>query len=200
MSHKYYKLTYSFADFTGFVTRVWSGKSKIGNEYLDVKLNIEVYQYQNIRIMKSQNPTIKEDYVKTLQAGSMPIKMKKVYVTSNGTVFFNTFRGNRIEEEVSVGFKSTEHTKLSIQQIKDKGNGTFTVYGCIKWFGETEIHETKPGEIKQLRECVIYDGVSHMIMTIREDLLKQNLKEMSLKNYFGLKLSNTTLTKAEEFS
>lgn len=157
--------------------------------------------------MKAYNPTIHEDYLKNLKAGAVPVKFKNVSITNNGTCFFNTFRGSTIEEGVVVDFKADENCSLTINELKTKANGTFTISVTMKWFGELEKHETRNGTMKNLRECIVYDGTDDIMLTIWGDLLDLQFIERSqwyifenvnLKHYFGLKLATTPMTTAKE--
>lgn len=40
--------------------------------------------------MKSGNPTVKDNYLKTLQSASIPPKVSKVFTTNNGAIFSTT--------------------------------------------------------------------------------------------------------------
>ena len=48
--------------------------------------------------------------------------------------------------------------------------------GCIKRFGEVQTSKTKFGENKELRECILYDDDTHILMTVWDRLLKKGLK------------------------
>ncbi len=115
-----YILYVSYVDFIGFITAIWTAKSKNGNEYINIKLKTDVDQYPSIRIMKSHNPAINEDSLKSLQIGAIPSKFCKVFTTSGGTNFFNAFRGSRIEEGVSVPFKVNDNLEHKIKELKKK--------------------------------------------------------------------------------
>ena len=91
-----------YADFTGFVTSLWRAKNRSGNEYIDAKLKTDVCQYTTIRIMGKQNPVIKDFDFKNFQAGNVHVKFCNLSITTNGTLFFNTFRGSKIDEGVAV--------------------------------------------------------------------------------------------------
>ena len=52
--------------------------------------------------MKFHNPIINEEYLKYPQVAATPIKIDKVHAKSNGSLFFNTFWGSKIEEDASV--------------------------------------------------------------------------------------------------
>jgi len=62
--------------------------------------------------------------LKTLQTGFIPVTLMKVDCTSNGMHFFNSFRGSRIEEGVSLTFTKDCTTVLSIPEVKTKDAGT----------------------------------------------------------------------------
>ena len=117
--------------------------SKNNREYFDIKLKIDVDQYNTVRIMKSQNPGITEEYLRSLQTGAIPIKISKMYATSTGSIFYNSFRGSSIDENVPVNFKINDNMKLTINQIKCPSSGTFTVSGFIKWVTDMQQRENK---------------------------------------------------------
>ena len=49
------------------------------------------------------------------------------------TIVFQTIFGSRIEG-VTVKFKLSDQSNLSVKGIKIKGSGAFAVTWCIKWF------------------------------------------------------------------
>jgi len=61
-------------------------------------MKVGVEDFLTVRVMRNQNPAIREDYLKSLQAGSISITLIKVYRTSSGMPFSNSFQGSRIEE------------------------------------------------------------------------------------------------------
>lgn len=157
--------------------------------------------------MRSHNPTTWDSYLKTLQSASNSLNVSKVFTSNNGTTFFNSFRGSKIEEGVSPNFKSNDHSELSISQVQEKYSGTYTVQGCIKWLGESENHRTRYDKTKKLRESILYDGSNRVLLTIWESLLKMNLKELkqwytftdvNVKNYFDRILRTTIHTNESE--
>lgn len=105
-------------DFTGFVISIWSSKSKI----------------DTIKIMKKRNPLINEPHLETLRARNVPVIFRNISTISNGALFLNTFLHSKMEEGVTVNVKLSDQSNLSVKDIKIKGNGTFAVSWCIKWF------------------------------------------------------------------
>ena len=105
-------------------------------------------------------------------------------------MFFNTLRGSRIEEGVSVSFKAEDQILLTISQLKDKLSGTFNVAGCIKWFSEEKTNN-KFGVEKRLRECILFDGEDHIILTMWPDLLNQKYN-CQHKKLFWSQINNNT--------
>ena len=72
---------------------------------------------------------------------------------------------------------------------------------------ESQNYQTRYGETKKVQESTLYDGYNHTLLTILESLLKMNPKELtqcytftdiSLKNYFGLKLITSIHTNVSE--
>ena len=122
--------------------------------------------------MKLCNPTIKESYSKTLQiqSASISLEVSKVFVPNNGT---NFFIGSKIEENVSLNFKSNDNSELRIAQVREKDQG------CIKRSRESENHQTRYSETKKLRERFLYDGPNHILLTIWKSLLKMKIKELT---------------------
>ena len=106
---------FTFADLSGFVSSIWSAKSRNRNEYIDVKLKTGVYQYSTIRIMKKQDSLINDLNLRNLQARNVPAKFRNISTKSNGTLFFNKLRGIKIEEGVTASFKLIDHSILSIK-------------------------------------------------------------------------------------
>ena len=127
----------------GFITALWKNTSKNNREYFDIKLKIDVDQYSTVRMMKSQNPEITEEYLRPLQTGAIPIKISKMYATSTGSIFYNSFRGSSVDENVPVNFKINDKMKLTIKQIKCWPSKTFTVSGSIKWITDMQQRKTK---------------------------------------------------------
>ena len=65
------------------------------------------------------------------------------------TIVFQTILGSRIEEGLTVKFKLSDQSNLSIKGIKIKGSGAFAVTWCIKWFGNAQ---------KKCSKCHIWEG------------------------------------------
>ena len=194
-----------YLDLVGFITTVWKNTSQgTKREYFEIKFKTGVDQYTNIKIMKIQNPGITEEHLKALQSGAVPVKISKVYKTTSGSVFFNSFRGSMIEENATVNFKLNDNACLLLKDIKTRVSGTFTVKGCIKWLTEENVKDTK-----RLREAIFYDGTGDIKLTlwgtlldidIEEQIQWYQLTEVNLRSYFGVNLStsfNTTLSKCE---
>lgn len=87
----------------------------------------------------------------------MHVKFGNLTTTTNGTLFFNTFRGSKIEEGVAVSFKLNNNSNLPMKDIKSKGRGTFTVSECIKWFRRVQAYKTKLERIRN------FASVSYMM-------------------------------------
>ena len=145
----------------GFITATWKNTSKNNCEYFDIKLKIDVDQCKTVRMMKSQNPGITEEYLRSLQTGAKPVKISKMYAISTGSFFYNSFRGSSNDENVPVNFKINDNIKLTIKQIKCRSSGTFTVSGSIKWITDMQQRENK-----KLREAIIFDGTDHIKITL----------------------------------
>ena len=89
------------------------------------------------------------------------------------TLCFNTFPGSKMEKGAAVSFKLKGNSNLPIKDIQSKGSGTFTVSKCIKRSGKVQTYKTKFGENKELCECILHDGCTHILMTMWGKLLKQ---------------------------
>ena len=84
-------------------------------------------------------------------------------------------------------------------KLSKQGAGTFDVTACMKWLSEKiEVESTN---VNYLRECVLFDGTDHILLTIWGDLIntvQENTwylwQQVNVKNYFGLKLSTTKKT------
>ena len=123
----------------------------------------------------------------------MPLKVSKVITNNNGIVFFNTFRGSKIQECASLNFKLNDHADLSIVQVQENDSGAYEVQGCMKWLEGSENLQTRYGETKKLRESILYDWSNHILLTIWEKLLKMNLKEST---HWCLKTSTSKINLA----
>lgn len=75
-------------------------------------MNEEPSEYRSLTVMESP--------LKTLQTSSFPLKALNICVNNNRTTFFNTFRRSKIEEGVSLSFKSTDPLNLSISYAQEK--------------------------------------------------------------------------------
>ena len=75
-------------------------------------MNEEPSEYRSLPVMESP--------LKTLQTSSFPLKALNVCVNNNRTTFFNTFRRSKIEEGVSLSFKSTDPLNLWISYAQEK--------------------------------------------------------------------------------
>ena len=75
-------------------------------------MNEEPSEYRSLTVMESP--------LKTLQTSSFPLKALNICVNNNRTTFFNTFRRSKIEEGVSLSFKSTDLLNLSISYAQEK--------------------------------------------------------------------------------
>ena len=89
--------------------------------------------------------------------------------------FFNTFRGSKFDENAKVSVRYDDNAELAVKDILSKNSGTYSVIGCIKWFNSEHTIDTESGT-KRLRGCILYDGTSHVILTIWQDLLDQEIK------------------------
>lgn len=75
-------------------------------------MNEEPSEYRSLTVMESP--------LKTLQTSSFPLKALNICVNNNRTTFFNTFGRSKIEEGVSLSFKSTDPLNLSISYAQEK--------------------------------------------------------------------------------
>lgn len=153
--------------------------------------------------MKKHNPTISEQQLHSYKASGTPLKFTKVTI-SNGSNFFNTYRGSKIEVLVSLPFNVTDTVHTSIIDVKSKTTGSYTVSGCLKWLDDSEKVIVNRNVEKRIRSAVLFDGTDHIRLTMWEDLLDQEFTEftnwytfteVTLKDYFGLKLSTSTFTR-----
>ena len=87
-----------------FVARVFSTKSKAGNDFFEVKFKIAEAIFVIIRIMKEANQTITENYFRKLNQKREPVTFKKLSKTPKGDYFFNTPKGSVIQTSASVDF------------------------------------------------------------------------------------------------
>ena len=71
------------------MSTISSATSKIGNEYIDIKLKTKNRRIQNYIKMNSHNPTIEGSYLKTLQSASITLKISK-YLPVIMEQFFST--------------------------------------------------------------------------------------------------------------
>ena len=78
-----------------------------------------------------------------------------------------------MEKGEAVSFKLKGNSNLPIKGIQSKGSGTFTVSKCIKMSGKVQRYKTKFAENKELCDCILHDGCTHILMTMWGKLLKQ---------------------------
>ena len=107
-----------FADYAGYISAICSATNETGNEYIVKKLKTKTDEYKIMQTIRSDNPTIKDSYLDTLNSSSIPLKVSKVFNTNNGTSFFYTFRGSKIDTAISLNFKSNNKLELSINSRK----------------------------------------------------------------------------------
>ena len=109
---------YFFVDYAGYISAICSATNETGNEYIVKKLKTKTDEYKIMQTIRSDNPNIKNSYLDTLQSSSIPLKVSKVFDTNNGTSFFYTFRGSKIDIAISLNFKSNNKLELSINSRK----------------------------------------------------------------------------------
>ena len=152
--------------------------------------------------MKKHNPAISEQHFHSYKSSGTPLKFSKITI-SIGSNFFNTFRGSKIEVLVSLPFNVTDTVHTSIEDVKLETTRSYTVSGCLKWL-DTEKVVVNRNVQKRIRSAVLFDGTDHIRFTMWEDFLDQQFTEntkwytfteVTLKDYFGLKLSTSTFTR-----
>ena len=70
------------------MAHVFSTKNKAGNEFFEVKFKITKATCLTIKIMKQENQTITENYLRTLNQEREPVAFKKLSKTPRGDYFF----------------------------------------------------------------------------------------------------------------
>ena len=161
---------HSILDFTGYVhevTDVLTSKES-RNKYFDVRLKTSGTTTDTISVMTKQNPNIKIQLFKDKKFDSQPVKLTNVTQVANGTLFFNSNCGGRIEDVSAVTFKNTPVEDLQLIDIKDKFSGTFTVKGCIKWLNDAIQPSASAGLV---RDAMLADGMHHIPMSIWKDTI-----------------------------
>ena len=127
--------------------------------------------------MKKHNPTISEQQLHSYISSGTPLKFTNVNI-SNGSNFFNTYTGSKIEVSASLPFNVTDTVHTSIIDVKSKTTGSYTVSGCLKWLDDSEKVIVNHNE-KKIRSAVLFDGTDHKRLTMWEDFLYQEFTEFT---------------------
>ena len=190
----------SLSELDGYVAVFSTFTSRSGNEFFDVKLKVSEGKTVTVRILKQANQTIKEAYLKSLRQEGEPVKLKSLSNTQNGMFFFNTSRRITIERNNSLNFSFDNKHFQNMSYIKTQKTGIFDILATVKW-----LHNVKQIDLTKvkwrLRESVLYDESGSILLTVWGDLIDSiqecktyEFHNLSLKNFFGLKLSTTTST------
>ena len=94
-------------------------------------------------------PGIKRQLFEDKKASGTPILMSNLSQTDNGLIFFNTFRGSKLQEASTMSFQASELSDIKLSHLKGEKNGTFTVKGKVKW-----VDAVKQREVNDKRELL----------------------------------------------
>ena len=97
-------------------------KSKVGNDFFEVKFKIAEATCVTIGIMKQANQTITENYLRRLnqETSKKPVTFKKLSKTPKGDCFFNTSKGPVIHKSASVDLITAKNTSKKLTSLEHK--------------------------------------------------------------------------------
>jgi len=133
-------------------------------------------------------------------------KLKKPVMLSNLTksgeiMFYNAYFGSQMVGLSKLPFSMNEVSFYTINEVKSHEKGSFDVCGSIKWISAENTTSTK----KLVRDAVIADHTGHIVITFWEDTISQieegkcyEVYNVTLKEYFGKKLTTSRTTKLKE--
>ena len=141
-----------------------SGSSK--NPYFTVKLKVGADKYEFIRVMLFKSSAATPDFLKSKRQNAVPNTLRKVATAGNNAKFYNSYRGSLVVDAgVAVDFKVDDRTFLTIEEVKSKETGQYTVTGCLRWINEIQTKPTRHS-MTCLRECVLKDQTGDICLTV----------------------------------
>ena len=174
-------------DLDGFVTHVFSTKSKAGNEFFEVKFKIAEATCVTKRIMKQGNQTVTENYLRRLNQEREPVTFKKLSKTPKGDYLFKTFKGSVVQKSASVDFNYNEKHFQKVDFIRAQNLGIFDIMGWIKFLpGKKTIQS--PGKTNSLCEAILFDHSSDISSTPTANaIVSDEIEEMPILSGYVVK-------------
>ena len=168
------------------------------NPYFTIKLKVAAAKYESVRVMSFKSSSATSDFFKSKRQNAVPITLKKITTTSNNVKFYNSFRGSLVVEAVNaVDFKVDDKTYITINDVKSKESGQYTVTGCLRWINQIQTKQSR-SSMSMLRECVLQDETSNICLTVWGSYISKlqedcwyEITDLAVKYYFGIKLSTT---------
>ena len=104
-------------DLDGFV---FSTKSKVGNEFFEVKFKITEATCVTVRIMKQRNQTITENYLRRLNQEREPVTFNKLSKTPKADYFLTHPKEVLYKSQHRLTLITTKNTSKELTSLEHK--------------------------------------------------------------------------------
>ena len=160
-----------FSDCVGYVVAVSPSRRSLSsqNEYFDIKVQNSPTDRQEIRVMVAKGyRTTNRNYYVDKKETQMPIRIKNISKSQQGTKFFNTSSAVECAQPHECPFTPTpvEEKFLSISEVLQYQSGTFNVKGNLLWQNSIRSPESCS---QTVRDGLLLDDTASIKISIWEE-------------------------------